>query len=378
MKATFDAKEFAAAVAWAMRAVATKSTVPVLGAVPLTVADGELTVSGYDFTTHARAVIDADGALDTVHVLGSMLAKIAPQLSGNVVVTVDGTKLRIAAGRDKYHLPIVPATDYPHTPTLPPAVGDSAGFLDAFGYVAQSAAGSAETTRLILQGVSLVADSGALTLRSTDRYRMSRAVIGWDGQDFATAVPARALTDFAKAVGVGRVTLHASESHFGITSGGFSASTLLLDDEYPVAAFEMINRARASALADTGGVLVAPRGELLGAVKRASIALGPNDPLALHLAADGCRAVAVGNDGDGSIYVPGDYLGPDLDVYVTASYLTSLVDAIPTQYVALGAFEGKPMHIHVVGSHSDSGEPDEAVQHIVMARKAPAAIAAAA
>lgn len=378
MKATLDAKDLASAVAWAMRAVPAKSTTPVLGAVPLTVADGELTIAGYDYTTHARAIVGADGTLDTVHVLGSMLAKVAPQLNGTVALTIDGTRLRVAAGRDKYTVPIVPATDYPHTPSLPPAVGDSAGFLDAFGYVAQSAAGPAETSRAILQGVCLVAENGVLTLYATDRYRMSRTAIDWDGQDFSTVVPTRALTDFTKAVGVGRVTLHVSDAHFGITSGGYSASTLLLDDEYPLAAFAMIDRARASALADAGGILVAPRSELLGAVKRASIALGPNDPLALHLAEDGCSAVAVGDNGDASITIPGAYLGPDLDVYVTAAYLTSLIDATPAQHIALGAYNGKPMHIHVVGSHGDSGEPNEAVQHIVMARKAPSAMAAAA
>lgn len=378
MKATVDAKDLAAAAAWAMRAVPPKSTVPVLGAVPLTVADGELTVSGFDYTTHARAVVGADGTLDTVHVLGSMLAKIAPQLSGTVALAMDGTRLRITAGRDKYRLPIVPAEDYPHTPPLPPAVGDSAGFLDAIGYVVQSSAGPAENSRPILQGVSLVADDGILTFRATDRFRMSRTTLPWDGQDFATVVPARTLTDFAKAIGVGRVTIHVSDSHFGITSGGFSASTLLLDDEYPTDAFRMIDKARSSALADTGGILVAPRSELLGAVKRASVALGPNDPLGLHLAEDGCTAAAVGDDGEASTALPGTYLGPDLGVYVTAAYLTSLLDATPSQWVALGAYEAKPMHIHVVGCHGDSGEPNEAVQHIVMARKAPSAMAAAA
>src|SRR5437764_328662 len=116
MTATIDSKDLTNAVGWAMRAVPHKTPVPVLSAVALTVSEGELTAAGFDYDTYARSRVPADGQLDTMHVPGAMLAKLAPQMSGPVAFTVEGKGLRVTSGKDKYRLPIMPADDYPTTP----------------------------------------------------------------------------------------------------------------------------------------------------------------------------------------------------------------------------------------------------------------------
>lgn len=378
--ATVDAKDFAAAVGWAARAVPHRSTTPILNAIPITVHDGKLTVTGFDFETTARACCAASGELPTTYVLGSMISKIASQLTGDVHLSLDGTRMLVRAGRDKYRPPVMPSEQYPTVPDLPPAIGDSPGFLDAINRVAASAAPITETGRPVLRCVAIEGHDSTLTVRATDSYRMSIATIPWSGPDFTVALPGRTLTEFGKAIGAERTTLLMSDSHFGITtSSGLTVSTLLTAAEYPSAAFRIIQAARDKAYSDEGGVLVAPRGELLGAVKRAAITLGPNDPLALRLTADGlCSTYAVGEDGDAEVTIPGNYIGPDLVVYVTAAYLAGVVDTLSTPYVSLGTFTGERAQIHVAGARDDSGDPDDAVQHIVMARKAPSAMMAAA
>lgn len=370
MKAILDAKDLAAAVGWVMRAVPNRPAQPVLGAVPLTVADGELTVEGFDYETHARGRVIAHGDLGTVHVLGSMLAKVAPELDGNVSLSLDGSKLLVAAGKDKYRLPIVPGDDYPTLPAMPPAMGDCAGLIEAVTRVAPSAATADDilSARRSLGWVSLAAQDGMLILRATDGYRMSRAVTAWDGQDFATLAPAKMLSEYARAIGVGRVTLHADESHFAMTSGGFTVSTVLIEDEYPTPIFARIDEARAKATAeDSGGVLVAPRAELVKAIKRGSIILEKNQPLRLTLSEDEQCTVGAAGEAEASVALPGQYMGEPFDILITSSYLASLVDSTPAPYVAIGVWHPERT-VHIVGC-DEAGAAEEAIQHAAMARR---------
>lgn len=372
MNATVNAKDLDAVVGWAMSAVPHRSPLPILSAISLAVADGELAAEGFDFETHARSSGPADGHLDPVHVNGAMLAKVASQVTGVVTFTIDGTWLHIASGKDRYRLPTMPADDYPTLPGLPPAVGDSVAFIDAVSCVAQSAAaatGPAAAARPQLAGVHIEAADGHLTLRATDGYRMSRVETAWDGQDFAVLVPAKILGERARAIGIGQVGLHATPNRFGLTAGHSAVSTVLLDlTTYPaMSSFAMIDTTRERALNADGGVFIGRREELAAAMKRAAWQRSSNRPLHFHFTEDGdCTVGAAGeSDAEADIALTGDYLGPDRDVYAQDAYFASVVDATPSPYVAIGTIaNGKPMH--VVGCPDDSGAPDETVQHIVM------------
>lgn len=364
MSVKVDAKDFAAAVAHAQRAVGPRPAIVEYGALPISAADGELTIDGYDGHAQARAIIDAQGELPTVHPFGATLSRIAGRLTGEVTLTEEGASLVLTSRGRRYAVGMLPDGHYPLVPHMPPAVGDAPGFADALRYVIESA-GRDETVPALV-GVRLVAADGRLTMQATNRYELSRAVIPWDGLDFDAFVHARSLGDFHRTMSGAMVTLRCDDTHFGLSAGNLSASFPISEGGFnPAATVKMVDDARQAALSDDGGVLIARREVLLEAIKDVEPVLDNNDPVTFHLDPEGVQLSARGSqsDGRGAVPLPCDYIGPPMDVKI--KFLGALT-RVPTPYVVLG-FVSPIKAVHVVGQRSEDPEDlDLAVQHIAM------------
>lgn len=245
MRATIPQPELAEAVRWAARQLPHKPTQPVLAGVLLE-ADGDtLTASGYNYETAGRASVEADITNSgSIVVPGRLLADIVTALpEGIVELDTDEHTLHVAAGRDRFQLPLLPDADYPTLPPTPTANGlvDATALADAIGDVAGAAMAPADAVgaNTALGSVQITADGDQLTIIATDRYRIAIRTIEWQPESDVTGsilVPAPTLTTAAKSFATaGQVELAFAEQgrNVGLRTDRLSLVTRTTDTAFP-------------------------------------------------------------------------------------------------------------------------------------------------
>lgn len=379
MSLTVPNKELAAAVSHVMRAVPGRPRVPEYAHIRLAVEDGDLMLTGFNgetLTARARVPV-LQGDLPPLLPHGATLADFTSALPGDVTLNDEGaSRLTIRSGRVRYTVPVIDPSNYARVPALPPAIGTSVGLSEALSYVLSSAATAAEVlgANAALGSVHMDASHGQLTLMATDGYRVSRAYVRWDGQDFTANVSAKTLGEFARSMAGTVLTLHVDENLLGLSAGSLTVVTTLIAEEYPVRASGMINAGRQAALSGDGGVLIIAKAALIEALKAVSKAVDRNGGVWLHLNAEGgTRLEGAGSTTmkdvkDGSYDLDDAfYDGPEHSILVQPHLLESVVIGTPSPYIALGVLTTAHKPIHVAGqAEEDSEEIETAVQHIVM------------
>jgi DNA polymerase-3 subunit beta len=246
MKFRVERDALADAVAWTAKSLPSRPSVPVLAGVLMRVADGQLTVSGFDYEVSSQVTVgvqaDSDGA---ALVSGRLLAEITRALPAKPVeVAAVGSHLELVCGMARFTLPTMPVEDYPTLPPMPETAGvvDAATFAHAVAQVA-IAAGRDDTIPM-LTGVRMELDGSTLSLLATDRYRAAVRELTWrpddDTVNMQALVPARTLADTAKTLGPlgGEVTVALSragvgEGMIGFVGGARRTTSRLLDPDFP-------------------------------------------------------------------------------------------------------------------------------------------------
>ncbi|MGV8847729.1 DNA polymerase III subunit beta [Tessaracoccus sp.] len=230
------------ALSWVSRAIPARPATPVLAGVHVSVADGVLTLDGFDYESSARVSIPVEvtSGPGVVLVLGRMLGDIVRALpkAGTVTCEVDGPKFRISCGRAAFNMPLMPTGDYPALPPVPPVFGlvDGQGFAQA---VRQAVLAAGRDDSLpVLTGVLVTSDpeAGLLQFAATDRYRLAVSGVRFEPKDDQVRtllVPAKTLEGYVKSLTSGVVELGAVDGTLGLSSGGRSGTTRLLDGEFP-------------------------------------------------------------------------------------------------------------------------------------------------
>lgn len=372
---TVGNKDLAAGVAHVMRAVPGRPRVPEYAHVRLAIEDGDLILTGTNgetLTASARVAV-LRGDLPTVLPHGATLADFVSSLPGDVTLAEEGPRLRVQSGPVKYAVPLIDPSLYPRSPVKPPSVGTSVGFSEALSYVLSSAATSDEVlnANAALGSVHMEAADGLLTLMATDGYRVSRALVRWDGQDFTANVSAKTLSEYARSMAGTVLTLHADANLLGLTAGALSVLITLVAEEFPVRASGMIDAARQAALGEDGGVLIIEKRVLVAALKAISKTIDRNGGVWLHLNAEGgtrLQGDAATTTKGGSYDLPDAfYDGSDHAIKVQPHLLESAIVGTPSAYIALGVLTTAHRPIHVGGQAAEDAEDiDPGVQHIVM------------
>src|SRR6266581_6032265 len=169
-------------------------------------AGPELTLSSFDYDVSAQATVDVSTEEEgSALVSGRLLAEISRSLPAKPVqIASEGGKAILTCGSATFTLLTMPEDEYPALPEMPPAA-DSVG-SDAFATaVSQSAtAAGRDDTLPALTGVRIEIEGDAITLVSTDRYRLAVRELRWSPArpdlSAAVLVPAKALTDTARSL----------------------------------------------------------------------------------------------------------------------------------------------------------------------------------
>jgi DNA polymerase-3 subunit beta len=348
MEIRVDRGDLAEAVAWAARALPTRTPVPVLGGLLLEASAGRLSVSGFDFETAARIETDAEVTADgQVLVLGRRLLDICKVLpDGPVSCALDGTRFTVEAGGTSFGLSTLPREEYPAPPAPPEAYGtvDAAAFATAVAQVAVAA--GRDDTLPVLTGVQLCLDGDEMTLSASDRYRFAVRRLEWKpegatetGEGVEALLPARRLLDVARSLarcGTVRVGLDRGPGGggpIGFEGGRMRSVVRPLDGRLPAygALFEM------------AGATVAEVecGALTEAVRRVAVVAEANSPVRLDFSAESVLLRAGFGDDVAAQRLPAVLDGAEeVTVAFSPAYLLD----------ALASFEAPRLRLELLGT----------------------------
>jgi len=272
------------------RAVASKSTLPILGNFLLDASAEALTVSATNLEIGIAysipAVVEKPGRT-TLHarVLNDFVASLP---AGDVLLTDDEHPLSVTVqrGSTQAHMRAIDPDDFP---AIIESVEGGASFSvdpallrEAIGHVVFAAA--TDDSRPVLAGVQLEGSNDRLLLAAADGFRMSLRSVTLPEpveQAISIIVPARALQELVRVLAEidDSVTLHITpkQSQLLVTAPGLRFATRLIDGSFPDLR-QVIPRQWTTRT-------VVRREDLLDAAKRAAIfARTNNDVVKLEMA----------------------------------------------------------------------------------------------
>lgn len=350
MKIRIERDQIGEAVAWVLRSVGSKATLPVLGGILVEVAGEGIELSGTDLEIAGRARIDGGVEAPGRAVLpGRLLNDIVRSLpEGSVTLEADESSARILGGAAEFTLRVLPAEDFPALPSLdgaPTGVLDAKQFLQAVGQVVRAA--SHDEARPVLTGVLVEAGADSLTLVATDSYRLSVRTLSWSGgpgEPIRRVIPARALAEAARAAdSESEVRLALGDTQAGVEAGGRRLTTRLIEGEFPNWR-QLIPEAQPNSLR-------IERELFAESIKRVGILAQQGVPVRIELGEGGAKLTAGTQDlGEAVEQVTGVFEGEPTIVAFNPTYLSEGVAAVEGTEVLLAVRDGlKPALISAPG-----------------------------
>ncbi|HEY9337073.1 MAG TPA: DNA polymerase III subunit beta [Kribbella sp.] len=299
MKIRVGREVLAEAVGWVARGLPSRPSVPILAGMLVEAADGQVTVSGFDYESSAQVSVPAEVADEgRVLVSGRLLSDICKSMPRDSVdLSGEAARVQVSSGAARFVLHTLPLDEYPPLPEVPAASGivDAEVFARAVAQVV-SAAGRDDTLP-VFTGIRLEIRGSTISLLATDRYRLAVRTVPWQPVDPAVEtnalVPAKLLSDVAKAMSGHDITLSlgptgAGDGLIGFEGGGRHATSRLIDGEFPKV------RGLIPAESAITSTVTVQTAALVEAVKRVALVAERSAPVRLTFA-DGTATLDAGN-----------------------------------------------------------------------------------
>lgn len=338
MKVEVNSASFADAVAWTTSVLNARPTNPILSGVKLEATEGTLRLSAFTYEISARdhveAGVDEEG---TVVVPGKLLADISKSLpSEKAYMQTNGSTLQITSGKSTFTLQLMPETEYPDLPQLPPQLGqvDAQTFTQSVNQAAVAVA--RDESRPVLTGIQMRFEGDSVTMSSTDRFRLSRSTFQWTPQsdDLSTIalVGGSHLRDISRSIDEHQNVIvyldPQNPSLLGIENAGRISTVQLIDGEFP-----NVDKL----YADSYPIhVVIDKQALLDAIKRVSLVAERNAPIRMVFADQELTLSAgAADEASANEILDVDLDGEDITVAFNPNYLREGLSAIAEPFVRM-------------------------------------------
>lgn len=338
MKVEVNSAALADAVAWTTRVIDARPANPILAGIRLNAADGALHLSAFNYEISARHHIEAGvDEAGSVLVLGKLLADISKSLpQEKAYLSTTDTTLTITSGKSTFNMQLMPESEYPDLPEVPPTLGqvDAPTFSQAVSQACVSV--SREENRPVLTGVRIQFNGDKVVMTSTDRFRLSRSSFSWTPQDTnvdtQTLVRGSLLRDVARAVDEHQNVVvdfdTESPSLLGFENAGRVSTSQLIDGEFPA-----VDRL----FADEYPIeAVINKQFLLDAIKRVSLVAERNAPIRMVFEGQTLTLSAgTADESQAREVLDIDMDGDNITVAFNPSYLIEGLSAITEPFVRM-------------------------------------------
>jgi DNA polymerase III subunit beta len=313
-----------------------RHTLPILANVLLEQKEGKLHVTATDLEMQITAVADLEGRDGQATTVGARkLQDLLRALPDDAQINVDatGSKLTVRAGRSRFNLQTLAATDYPRISvgqeqlqTLKLAQHDFRALLKLAEF-----AMAQQDIRYYLNGMLLVVDNDSLQAVATDGHRLSWASLAITG-NFTRAeviLPRKTVLELAKLLddSDAPVTIDILANQARFRFGNVELVSKVVDGKFPD-----YNRVIPTG---HGKRIELDRATLLSALQRAAILSNEKFRGVRLVLADGQLRIICTNSEqeEAEEELPIDYAGEGLDIGFNITYLLDVLANIGTEKV---------------------------------------------
>lgn len=323
------------------RAVAGRTTLPILSNVLLEVQDNQLHLVATDLemSMECRLPIQ-DAEAGAVTVPARVLSEVVGSLpDANVHLSTDERHvLTLTCEKSRYSIHGLPADEFPQPPQVGGEISFEVGQVNLGRIIRRTAfAASLDETRAVLTGMLLSWDGQLLKVVATDTHRLaidSLAVEGKVDKQVEVIVPARALRELERNLSSAdeearlRVQIGENQIQFGF--GEFSLVSRLIDGQFPN--YERVIPQSIEA------ELSLDREELLSALRRAAIVARAEANKVIFRAQDSVLTVEAESADVGRAHeeLAAEYTGEPIEIAFNADYLTAALSEADSERVTIG------------------------------------------
>ncbi len=331
------------------RAVAKKSTLPVLGNVLFTTEPGKLRLSATNLEIAVTVWIDAEVENEgTITLRSDLLTDFVASLP-NETISIDldpkTLSVAVACARSKAHIKGIPAEDFPSLPSIeemrPTGRIDPGTLREMIAQVAFAAA--TDDSRPVLAGVQAEFSGSTLTLAAADGFRLSvrQAELSEPtGEDVSVIVPARALQELSRIIAdqTDPIALSVTPNHSQllVRSGQVEFLSRLIDGHFPDYR-QIVPR-------QYGTRLIVDRDQFLSAARRAKLfAESSNDVVRIQMKPGDSEldpgivniSAQAAETGDNEDVIDGRVEGPESQIAFNGRYLTDVLGVMRAGDIAV-------------------------------------------
>lgn len=317
-----------------------KQTMPVLANVLLAAKGNRLSVTGTDLEVELVASGEVSvGQPGEITVPGRKLLEIAKSLPDKaaVTVTLDGERVKIAAGRSRFTLSTLAASEFPvvesvnatQTLTLPQA---ELGRLIAKTHFSMAQ----QDVRYYLNGTLFETDGKMLRTVATDGHRLAIAeaalAAGGKGvQAQQVIVPRKGVLELQRILGnSGEVEIAIGSNHIRLQIGDIRFTSKLIDGKFPEYSRVIP--------ANPGKIMVVDRESMRAALQRTAILSNEKyRGVRVSLAKNSIKLQAHNPEQEeAQDEVEIDYTGEEMEIGFNVTYLLDALSAVDTETVEVG------------------------------------------
>jgi len=317
-----------------------KQTMPVLANVLLSAKGSRLSVTGTDLEVELVASGEVNvGQPGEITVPGRKLLEIAKALpdKSSVTITLDGERVKVAAGRSRFTLSTLAASEFPvvesvsaqQTLTLPQA---ELGRLIAKTHFSMAQ----QDVRYYLNGTLLETDGKMLRTVATDGHRLAiaEAALATGGKSVQAQqviVPRKGILELQRILGAeGDVEITIGTNHIRLQIGDIRFTSKLIDGKFP-------DYGRVIP-ASPGKTVVIDRDALRAALQRTAILSNEKyRGVRVALAKDSLKLQAHNPEQEeAQDEVEIDYRGDEMEIGFNVTYLLDALTAVDTETVEIG------------------------------------------
>jgi DNA polymerase-3 subunit beta len=317
-----------------------KQTMPVLANVLLAAKGKTLAVTGTDLEVELVATGEVTvNQPGEITVPGRKLLDIARNLpeKATITVTIDGEKLKIVAGRSRFVLSTLPASEFPvvdsvnahQTITLPQA---ELGRLIAKTHFSMAQ----QDVRYYLNGSLLETDGKLLRTVATDGHRLAIAesVLATDGAGISpqqVIVPRKGVLELQRILGAtNEVEIMIGSNHIRLQIGDIRFTSKLIDGKFP-------EYTRVIPISPSKTVVV-DRESLRAALQRTAILSNEKyRGVRVSLAKNALKLQAHNPEQEeAQDEVEIEYAGEEMEIGFNVTYLLDALSAVDTETVEIG------------------------------------------
>jgi DNA polymerase-3 subunit beta len=376
MKVRVGREVLAEAVGWVARGLPSRPSVPILAGMVVEAADGQVTLSGFDYESSGLVSVPAEVADEgRVVVSGRLLSDICRSMPRDSVdLSGEAARVQVSSGAARFVLHTLPFDEYPALPEMPAVSGVVDGDVFAHAVAQVVSAAGRDDTLPVFTGIRLEIRGSTISLLATDRYRLAVRTFPWEpadaGAESNVLVPAKLLANFAKAMSGHDLTLalgstRTGDGLIGFESGGRRATSRLIDGEFPKVRGLIPAE---NAITTTVAVETAA---LIEVVKRVALVAERTAPVRVTFA-DGMATLDAGNgeEAQASEAVEVKLTGAPVVTGFNAGYLLDGLSSLGTP-IAHFAFTQPTKPANLTGLHSPEDTPTTDSAYILMPMRLP-------